>query len=340
MYDLSGGRLDNSDPHFEQIAYELISRHRLFPIAKELVDFSECKERPKWDIAIRNCTMRSMHLTKVLIDLLNAFHNLNLRITPIKGPALALALYGDVGKRQYVDLDLLIAKEELELAIQIASEMGFILKYPEKGFSEKRWSYYFKWKNDVVLFHESERIFIEFHVGIYYHKLLPEQLEFYLLRDLTEESIGGIPFDCMNRNSTFLYLVFHGGFHQYFLLFWLRDISEALLKWDLNHNLIMEYSREMGIDRLLGVSLFLAKRFFNTEIPEAYRLYLEEHSAIIEMLSGLCIERITGKEKLTLYGKFRRFKYNFNLKPGLNYRWSVISSIFHHWYIRKFLGGQ
>jgi hypothetical protein len=28
------------------------------------------------------------------------------------------------------------------------------------------------------------------------------------------------------------------------------------------------------------------------------------------------------------------------LKPGLKYRWTVFKSLFHRWYIRKFLGGH
>lgn len=331
---------DYTGDQFEKDAYELIARHRLFPMAKELINFSELKEKEKWESAIRNNTVKSMHYTGMLINLLNKFCQHNVQIIPFKGPILALSLYGDVGKRQFVDLDLLVRKEEIELTIQIAKEMGYSLLYPNVGLSVRKWKYYFEWKNDVVLYHKKEGISVELHVGIFYHKLLPRRFENIFFRDLIKESIGGISIDSLNRNNTFLYLAFHGAYHQYSLLFWLRDFSDALQKWELDHTLILENARNIGIERMLGVSLILARKFFKIKIPQTYKTFLEEESVIIAKLTKLCYKRILGGKELNLIGRFRRVQYYQSLKPGINYKLSVLTSVIHHWYIRKFMGGQ
>ncbi len=329
---------DPSGHQYEEEVFQLVSRHRLFPMAKELVDFSAFKDRQKWDNAISRSARRAMLYTKTLIQFQNEYRRHNIQAIPFKGPVLAYSLYGDIGKRQFVDLDLLVRQDDLERCILIAEEMGFSLLYPKGDFSEIRWNYYFKWKNDLVLYHEEERVFVELHVGVYYHKLLPRQHDEIFFRDLVKESIGAISMDCLNRNNTFLYLAFHGGFHQYFRLFWLRDFAEALQKWDLDHRLILKNAKEIGIERLLGLSLVLAEEFFNTEIPPDYSSYLEKEAKTIGKLSGMCKERIVGKEELNLYGKFCRFQYNLSLRPGIAYKCSVVKGIFHHWYIRKVYG--
>ena len=172
----------------------------------------------------------------------------------------------------------MVKRKELKVTIEIAKEMGYSLLYPNIGLSDKKWDYYFRWKNDLVLYHEEERVFVELHVGIYYHKLLPRHREDILFKGLVKESIGGVSIDCMNRNNTFLYLAFHGGFHQYYRLFWLRDFAQALDKWDLDHGLILENAKRIGIERLLGLSLVLAKKFFENEIPLELRILSGERS--------------------------------------------------------------
>ena len=144
----------------------------------------------------------------------------------------------------------------------------------------------------------------------------------------------------MNKDNTFLYLTYHGAQHMYFRLFWLRDVAEALKRWKLDNSKILNNAYELGIVRLLGVSLELAREFFDVKIPEEYHGLLEENRATIDKLKRLCIKRILGPEELSFIGKLRKQYYIMCLKPGMKYKWIAFISIFHRLYIRKFLGGH
>jgi hypothetical protein len=45
--------------------------------------------------------------------------------TPLKGPALSEALYGDPGRRSSSDIDLLVAQERLHDAVEVVRELGY-----------------------------------------------------------------------------------------------------------------------------------------------------------------------------------------------------------------------
>jgi hypothetical protein len=48
-----------------------------------------------------------------------------IRVTPLKGPRLAEALYGDIARRVCNDIDLLVAPAQLEAAVQVVRALGY-----------------------------------------------------------------------------------------------------------------------------------------------------------------------------------------------------------------------
>ena len=141
----------------------------------------------------------------------------------------------------------------------------------------------------------------------------------------------------MNRNNTFLYLTIHGGHHLYFRLFWLRDIAEGLLRWDLDHRSIISTAKELKVERLLMVSILLASSFFGIDIPEVYKSHLAKDENRLNRLTRICTDAILGPELPDFKGKLERFYFYLNLQPGMKYRWLVLENLIHRWYIRKFL---
>lgn len=321
----------------EDDVFELLKRHRLLMMSNRIFNSADLSKRVKWNNALRSNTLRSMRLAMMLVDIIRRFKQNNITATSLKGPLLGSILYDDIGERHFVDLDILIVRNDLQKAINIACAMGFSLAYPKGELSSRKWKYYFKWKNDVGLIHKEKNIFIELHIGIYYHDLLKNNLQYLFLADKIEESLGGEKVKCLNRSNMFLYLTYHGGLHQYVLLFWLRDVSEAIIKWDLDHASILHKAKLIGIERLLGVSLILAQEIFQSDIPQSYLDYLEEESSILNRLSRLCYHRINGEKKPSLITKIRGQYYFFLLKPGIKYKWKVFQSLFHRWYIGKFM---
>jgi len=233
-----------------------------------------------------------------------------------------------------------VSQKDVKPILEALINLRFFQVHPRSDLSEKQWNYYFRWKKDMGLMNREQGVFVELHTGIYYHELLNKKKEQLFFEDLTEETLAGIKVRCMNRDNTFLYLTYHGAQHMYFRLFWLKDVAEALRQWELDHVKILNNANELGFERLLGVSLELAREFFNAEIPQEYHVLLVEKRAIIKKLKRLCMRRILGPEELNFFGKLRKHYYIMSLKPGIKYKWVAFQSIFHRWYIRKYLGGN
>ncbi len=320
--------------------FSLYQRHRLFPLASGIIELLDEKERGKWKTAIQARIIKALHYTSVLSNIISEFNKKGIEAISLKGPVLVSSLYGDVGQRQFRDLDLLVRKENLTQAVKILKEKGFELFSPAAEFSERQWDYYYRYKYDITLINKGQGVIIELHTSIYYPRLFNASKENLLSENLMEIVVGGIAVKSMNRDNTLLYLAIHGGHHLFFRLFWLRDVAEVIKRWELDHAKILENAKQLEVERLLGVSLELAKEFFNVEIPEEYRSYLKEDAKCLKRLKRICTKAILGPEFSSFWGRMKRLFFFLSLRPGLRYKWKVVISFLHRWHINNVLGGH
>jgi len=141
-----------------------------------------------------------------------------------------------------------------------------------------------------------------------------------------------------DRATTFIYLVYHGCLHQFFRLFWLRDVATVLQQWELDHAVILEKMRSLGLEWMAGIAMLLAERWFAAQVPEAYREISTDPA--VQRLAASCEQRILVPELPEFRMKVRRHRFLFGLKPGARYKWAVLWSIIQRWRIRKFMGGH
>lgn len=339
--DLLRGQLAQGDITVNRKALvEFLDRQKLLTIAHNFIGSFEESDKAYWTEVLLSYARQSLHLSSILINILAELRTTGIDPVPLKGPVLAQRLYGDVSRRHSGDLDLLVGQDELMPAIESLSKLGYKLVSPKPGLSQKQTDYFFRHKNEYCIYSEKYGLYVELHIGVYNRGLLKTEDGQLFFQHLIPGEFGGIPVMEMNVNNSFLYLAYHGGRHQYYRLFWLRDIAEALEKWDLDHQEIFTRAQVMGIDRLLVMSLALSNRIFNSSIPLEYHDYIHNNKIIIEKLSRLCIERFFGPEKLTFRGKLQKQYFLYLLRPGIRSCLLLFTNIFHHWYIRKFLGGQ
>ena len=142
---------------------------------------------------------------------------------------------------------------------------------------------------------------------------------------------------CMSKETSFIYLVIHGVHHLFFRLFWLRDISEAMNRWELDHTRILYLARKMGIERMLAISLRLAAYFFNNSIPAEYKLILDDNSTILNSLFERSKRAIFNPKILTRKNRLNVLLFSMALKPDWRHKWETISSVYHRWVIRRFV---
>lgn len=316
--------------------FELFRRHRLFPLAQGLLGLLAPDEQLRWEKAIITGSLRSLRFIPQLLELIEILGKKGIEVIPLKGPLLANILYGDTGQRHIRDLDLLVIKGDLLMGVEVLKEAGFEHFVPGRNLRQNQWRYYFRHHYDVSLVGKEPRIVVELHSGIAYPGLL-YSADKSLTDDLQLVEIAGVHMSSMSRESTFLYLALHGAHHLYFRLFWLRDLAEALRLWELDHKALFNKANKLGIERMVGVSLRLAESYFGVPAPKAWQRYLEDHDSLLNRLENRCHRIILHPYFLSRRSRLNALLFTLAMKPGWRHKWDSISSVFHRWYIRKYL---
>lgn len=316
----------------------LLQRHRLLFLAAGMLKSLPPATRTQWKKSLQQKTLRSHQLMAETLEIIGHFQGAGIRILPLKGAVLAHTLYGDTGARHFNDIDLLVSREDLQKSRELLQQLNYIQQYPE-NLSGRKWRIYSTYKKDMGFLNREKMTFIELHYGIYVHELLRNKDESRILDNTEHIQIRNKEIQVLDRETTFVYLVYHGCLHQYFRLFWLRDVARCLEIWDLDHGKVLRLTDELGFQRLLGTSLVLAQQYFDIKIPEAYADCLEEDVHIKKMVAS-CHQRIRNPEHVSFSTKIKKHLYLMRLKPGFSYKWAVLLSIFQRWRIRKFMGGH
>ena len=74
------------------------------------------------------------------LEILDRLTTEGIRALPLKGSLLARELYGDVGARSSIDIDILVAPEDLRDAVRVLSELGWRLESDAVGWTVCRHS--------------------------------------------------------------------------------------------------------------------------------------------------------------------------------------------------------
>ena len=336
---LKGEQVVPGDELDLEILLQLFQRHRLLPLAPRFMRYLPQDTRAKWKNMVQRRTMHSHHLYAETLRIIAQLKQAGIHPLPLKGALLAHALYGDPGARHFNDIDLVVNKVELAKTKEVLTDAGYHQIYPGNLFP-KQDKLYSKYKKDAGFFHKEKKLFIELHYGIYLHELMRAGDECKLLQNRQPVKLSGTEIQVMDRESTFIYLLYHGCLHQFFRLFWLRDVAECLERWDLDHDKVLALIKKLGFERLLSTGLRLAKDYFGTEVPDACSQVMIENDRMVQKLVHSCHQRIRGPEEQSFRTKINRHLYLMRLKPGLSYKWAVVWSIIQRWRIRKFMGGH
>ena len=159
--------------------------------------------------------LQSRHATERLASelehLLHCFAERGLDVLPLKGPALALELYGDPALRTCKDLDLLVRSYDFSGAEALLVEQGFT----------------------TGAINDSERRFLRDGTSVELHfDITSPQIYRFDLEGIWSRSrrvyFRGEPMRAMLRNDLVLFLCSHGLSHGFTRLIWILDVARAI----------------------------------------------------------------------------------------------------------------
>jgi len=198
---------------------------------------------------------RNYHLASKLVELTALLEGHDIPALAYKGPAVAMAIYGDLALRQYEDLDLVIPKEHLSRALNLLTQRGFrITPYSSRGgfhyvpYSIRPENPRHLAKYHVVTLQAPDKTFF---VDLHWHlanesgrAFCPDIEKVWDRAERLELPQGSVSTLC--HEDLLSALCYHGTKHRWSCLKWLLDVAELFRRTET-----LDWSRiqEMIADR-------------------------------------------------------------------------------------------
>jgi len=276
---------------------DLADRHGVEPLLYQaLSDFKELIPAehfnplaPKYQTNIH----KSLILSRELIRIVDGLSAAGIDVMPYKGLALAEAVYGDIALRQSGDIDLLVRVADLTRICEALAKLGFTKQLQWSPAEERS---YLKSGYEFVFDGAAGRNLLEIQWAI--------QPKFYsvdfdiegLFRRSMIVPVAGRPMKTPSLEDLFVLLSVHAAKHRWGRLIWLCDLARIVEIPELDWTQIGMTAKNLGIHRILRVTLLLVNRLFDMPIPPSAHTNLEQDEAAAQITKEIetCIKEDRG----------------------------------------------
>jgi hypothetical protein len=207
---------------------------------------------------------KSLFLTRELIRILDCLDGLGIEVIPYKGVVLSEAYYGDMALRQSGDMDLFVRKQDVARIKSAVRDLGYT---PRVLIPEDAEQDYIASGYECTFDSPAGKNLLELQWAL--------QPRFYavdfdmdgLFERAVNVTVAGRRVKTPSPEDLLLVLSIHAAKHVWGRLIWLCDIAQILKRDNLNWDWIQAQARDLGIARILHITLLLANRLLATTIP-------------------------------------------------------------------------
>jgi hypothetical protein len=270
-----------------RILFDLADRHGTLPLLYQALVAIEGvpREHLPWLEQRHQINLhRALLLSRELIRIVDHLGALGLEVLPYKGLALAELIYRDIALRQSGDIDLLVRPQDFSAVRDAIRDLGYS---PHVRFSAAEEKAYLRSGYERVFDGAAGSNLLEVQWAI-----LPGfySIDFDLNAVFQRAStivVAGHAMKTPSPEDLLLVLSAHAAKHVWKRLIWLCDIARIMTIPTLNWSWIGSEVRTLGIARIVGVSMVLAKRLLNATIPTVAQSGFPEDAATLSLVDDM-----------------------------------------------------
>ena len=210
-------------------------------------------------------TAWNLLLTKELGRILAACQQRGIACIPIRGPVLAVQLYGDCSMRQMDDLDLLVHREDLSALKEIFDQLGYAQHEQRPGFLEA-FSY------SLEFIHPQYGVIVEPHWTLVYPPFIGTTAMEPVWARAVKQRVMDMDTWTLSQADLVLHLclhLLHKGEHTPLLWYYELDTLIRQMRSPLDWNVFVHQAQAMGQAGLITDVLATLGHHFHSTIPEA-----------------------------------------------------------------------
>ena len=220
----------------------------------------------------RENTRKSVQLTAELLQLMDLFAHEGIQVLAFKGPTLAVTAYGNLALRQFLDLDLLVHREDALRARAVLLGSG----YRNSLQLDSRWEEaYLREYDEFGLIAPDGNSLVELHWAVTprYFCVPLDIAEFW--RRASPVTVGNRQVAAPGVEDLLLVLCLHGAKHCWRRLSMVCDIAWLMSRSKIRWDEVLEQARGLGSVRMILLGAALAGRLFEMPLPDPIRRGVE-----------------------------------------------------------------
>lgn len=255
-------------------AVALARRHRVIPLlARHLATHAADLVPPAVLDDLRHARMdiavRALDATRELARLLQAFCAAGIRVLPYKGPLFALAAYEDLGLRDFVDLDLVVAPRDFVRARAVLAALGYRSRYPMTRGQE---AVIYAGQGHVSYVRDeggTAPLPVELHWRFAALRLPWNPSVDTMLDRAGSVTVAGMSMPMLEPEDQLVLALLHGTRHQWDELEWMAGVAELVRRMSIDLDTVMARCAAVHGRRAALVGLEVARRVLEAPVPAA-----------------------------------------------------------------------
>ena len=281
--------IDSVKKHFNRkvdwaLLFQLARVHGVMPLLYQGLTTMQTEAIPKGFLTqlkthLHLNTLKNQRLSQELLRLLALLEAHNIPAVAFKGPTLAVLAYGSLARRQFGDLDILVAETDFLRAQTLLLEDGYLRGYKSASLDDteaqdlaimKRWGEY-------PLRHPEGLVTVDLHgrlIGGEFPLLSANFESFWENR---------VPITVLNTSlqsfcpeDMLIYLCIHGAKDFWKKLSWVCDIAALIETYpSMNWSRLIQQAQHLECEQMLLLGLSLTQAVLAVALPEPVAEHLK-----------------------------------------------------------------
>ena len=301
--------------------YKISRRHSLLPLVYRRLNETAGaiippEELQKLRLAYEQNAARNLILTNELVQLTQALEEKGIQSIAYKGPALAVIAYGDPALRRFLDLDLMVRRENVQRAAEVLAARGY---HSARKLTSDQQALLLQTQHNLQ-FVSSSRVVVELHWQVSSHLFASSVTAEELWNNLETVSLNGFPVRSFSTEDLLFSLCVHGSRHLWERLAWIADIAHLLQgRTQIDWTALGARARTANAERMFLLGLFLASDLLHIQLPDIVSKQIAQDKVISELANAITARLFDGPEHHQATTR-QIFSYNLQVRRGLRSR--------------------
>jgi hypothetical protein len=284
----------------ERHASDLVPAEKLSQLKKQYLDNSA----------------RNTILTAELCRLITLFASSGIEAIPYKGPVLARFAYDNLALRRFVDLDIIVNKNDVLKAREILLAHGYT---PSKSLSLRQQELLLRTQHNLQFSRDNHRLIVELHWEVAPHLFASTVDADTLWQNLVSIDLNGTQVKTLSAEDLLFSLCVHGSRHLWERLGWICDVAELISRRSIDWNALLKRSTDADSERMFLLGLYLAERLLDAPLPLEVRQRCDADERLPSLAENIIEHLFSGTTHVPATSR-EILKYNLGVRKTFSSR--------------------